>query len=202
MSARHYKDGALVESWDDETRTYTDHSTGQTRPYTEQENAAADQRAEQEARLDDHETRLRRIEVAVFPAEPDPTTPDDPTVPTWDDLGGIWPNQGLLRDEGKVYRNRSGVPLTTPPSEFPGGPERWTHLFIEVGATTDPDPDPDPTRPAGYVGPWSAQATYAIGDVCDRNGRYYRCRIAHGPEYQGTWGPPQASVWDDIGAAQ
>lgn len=26
-------------------------------------------------------------------------------------------------------------------------------------------------------------------------------QVAHDPEYQGTWGPPQASVWDDIGAA-
>ena len=196
-----YTDGVLVEEWDDESRTYTDHRTGQSRPYTDEENSVADADAEQDARLDDHEARLRRIEEVVFPAPPDPEDLDDPSVPNWEDIGGVWPSEGLLRDGGKVYRNKSGVPLTTPPSGFPGDPGQWTHLFIEVGATTDPDPDPDPDpeRPEGYVGPWDADATYAVGDVVDRDGRYYRCRVAHGPEYEGTWGPPQASVWDDIG---
>ena len=45
MSSRIYDDGVLVESWDDTTRTYTDHRTGESRPYTDEENAAADQRA-------------------------------------------------------------------------------------------------------------------------------------------------------------
>ena len=48
MSSYVYDDGALVESWDDESRTYTDHRTGDSRPYTDEENAAADQRAVQE----------------------------------------------------------------------------------------------------------------------------------------------------------
>ena len=45
MSNYVYTDGVLVESWDDESRTYTDHRTEQSRPYTDEENAAADQRA-------------------------------------------------------------------------------------------------------------------------------------------------------------
>lgn len=65
----------------------------------------------------------------------------------------------------------------------------------------DPEPDPEPEHPEGYVGPWSKDATYKVGDVVDRNGEYYRCKVAHGPEYQGTWGPPQGSVWDDLGPA-
>ena len=196
MSTKVYEDGALVESWDDTTRTYTDHRTGESRPYTTEENASADQRAEQEARLDDHEARLRRIEAAVFPAEPDPTTPDDPTVPTWDDLGGVWPNQGLLRDGDKVYRNVSGVPLTTPPSAFPGPSNQWGHLFVEVtAADPDPDPEPDPEWPQ-WRGEWSADATYTLGDHVIRDGVVYRCLSAHGPEYQGTWGPPAAGAWE------
>ena len=155
----------------------------------------ADQRAEQAARLDDHEARLRRIEAAVLPAPPDPQDPEDPTVPTWDDLGGVWPNQGLLRDEGKVYRNRSGVPLTTPPSEFPGGPQRWTHLFIEVGATTDPGTGDTPAA-------WSPDARYEVGDRVIHNGHVWECLIAHGAEYQGTWAPGLApTVWADLGPA-
>lgn len=42
MSSRNYEDGVLVEEWDDETRTYTDHRTGESRPYSEAENARAD----------------------------------------------------------------------------------------------------------------------------------------------------------------
>ena len=43
-------------------------------------------------------------------------------------------------------------------------------------------------------------ATRKVGDVVDRGGRYYRCVTAHGAAYQGTWGPPAAGVWTDIGA--
>ena len=57
MSSRIYDDGVLVESWDDTTRTYTDHRTGQTRPYTTEENDAADQRAEQQQQVAEREAR-------------------------------------------------------------------------------------------------------------------------------------------------
>lgn len=155
--------------------------------------------AERKAKMDDLEARVARIEAHLWPAPDAPTDPTDPTVPTWGDLGGVWPNEGLLLEGGVVYRNISGVPLTDPPSEFPGAPARWKHLFVVVVGGTDPTDPTDPTRPDGYVGPWSADDTYAVGDVVDRGGRYYRCKVAHGPEYQGTWGPPQVSVWDDLG---
>ena len=53
MSNYVYKDGTLVESWDDTSRTYTDYRLplvpGENpRDYNEQENAEADARAEQE----------------------------------------------------------------------------------------------------------------------------------------------------------
>lgn len=155
-------------------------------------------RAERDARLDDHEVRIAAIEAHLWPAQDDPEPGAPVDAPTWDELvpTGWWRNGTLLADGGTVWLNVSGSVLTTPPSGFPGDPDGWTHLFVEV---TTP-PDPDPAHPAGYVGPWSAQTTYKIGDVCDRAGRYYRCKVPHGPEYEGTWGPPQESVWDDIGA--
>ncbi len=194
-------DGILVESWDDESRIYTHHGTDTTRPYTPEENEAADARAEEQTRLNDLEARVAALEAVVM-AGAIPDDPADPEVPEWADLSpaGWWYDGTLLRDvDGTIYRNVSGNVLTTPPSGFPGGPQRWGHLFVEVTTGTTP-PDPDPTHPDGYVGPWDKDATYKVGDVCDRDGRYYRCRVAHGPEHQGTWGPPQESVWDDIGA--
>lgn len=197
---KHYIEGVLIESWDDDTRTYTDHRTGETRPYTAEENEAADESAASDARMDDLEARVAALEAIVM-AAPVPDDPADPTVPTWADLvpAGWWYDGTLLRDGGKVWRNVSGTVLTTPPSGFPGAPSQWTHLFVEATTAPDPDPDPDPTRPEGYVGVWSANGTYAVGDVVERDGVYYRCLVAHGPEYQGTWGPPQGSVWTDLG---
>ena len=204
MSSRTYADGILIEEWDDESRTYTHHGTGTTRPYTDEENAAADARAEEQTRLNDLEARVAALEAVVMAAAV-PDDPADPDVPEWGDLSpaGWWYDGTLLRDvDGIIYRNTSGTVLTDPPSKFPGGGAAWLgRLFVVTpGADPDPEPEPDPTRPEGYVGTWDKDATYKVGDVCDRDGRYYRCKVAHGPEYQGTWGPPQASVWDDIGA--
>ena len=204
MAHETYADGVLVESWDDESRTYTDHATGDSRPYTEQENAAADDAAAADARMDDLEARVAALEAVVM-AGAIPDDPADPDVPTWADLApaGWWYPDTLLRDtDGTIYRNTSGTVLTAPPSSFPGGGVAWLgQLFVKVATGGEPDPDPDPTHPEGYVGPWTAQTTYKVGDVVDRAGRYYRCKVAHGPEYEGTWGPPQASVWDDLGPA-
>ena len=58
--------------------------------------------AEQDARLNDLVARVARIEAHLWPAPPDPTIPDDPTVDDWDGLGGIWPNEGLLREGGII----------------------------------------------------------------------------------------------------
>jgi len=37
--------------------------------------------------------------------------------------------------------------------------------------------------------------TILSGDEVTRNGRAYRCLVAHGAAYQGTWGPPTVGVW-------
>lgn len=197
MSMRVYAGGVLVESWDDATRTYTDHRTGESRPYTEAENAEADDRLAAEATLADLATRVARIEAHLWPVD-GPPPEDTSTVPTFADYGGVWPTGTLVLDEGAVYRNVSGAPLTTAPSGFPGDPARWTHLFV-VEATAPGEPDPQ--TPEGYVGPWSAQATYEVGDVVDKGGHYWRCLVAHGPEQQGTWapGPETPTIWTDLG---
>ena len=173
---------------------------GSHRPYTPEENAEQDVLdavdAEHAATLTDLAERVARIEAHLWPAPPDPTTPDDPDVADW---AGIWPDGGLLREGGTVWRNVAGVPLTTPPSGFPGTPSQWQHLFVAVLAPA-PEPEPEPTRPVGYVGDWSASARYEVGDVVSRSGRYWRCLVGHGAEYQGAWAPGVAhTVWTDLG---
>lgn len=197
MSAHVYgKDGKLVESWDDTTRTYTDHRTGQSRPYTAEENAATDARAAQAATLTDLEARVAALEAwqasVVGADQPANPTPDDPAVPTWGDLvpPHHWLPGTLLRDGGKVWRNTSGTIITTPPSGFPGNGQPWIGQLFVVVASAPTTPPPTPAAPE-----WSATAAYKVGDLCTRGGVTYRCLVAHGPEYQGTWGPPQASVW-------
>ena len=138
--------------------------------------------------------RVARIEAHLWPSPDDPTAPDAPTVADWAALGGIWPDQGLLREGGTIWRNVSGVPLTTPPSGFPGAASQWGHLFVVAL-------DKPVTPPAPTVAAWSASARYKVGDRCTRGGRLYECLVAHGAEYAGTWGPPQASVWTDLGPA-
>lgn len=190
-----YQNGILIERRDDDTRTVTTYDEqGQvieSRPYTEDENAAADQQISDAARLDDLAAKVALLWAAVFPPDPEPEPGEPVTAPEFD---GIWHPGTRISDGGKVWLNITPEPLTAPPSGFPGTPSQWDHLFVEVTGDTEPG-----DQPAGYVGPWDPDATYAIGNVVDRAGRYYRCKVAHGPEYQGEWGPPQASVWDDIG---
>ena len=155
--------------------------------------ASATSAAEQAARLDDLAARITRIESHLWPAPPDPTTSDDPGITDWE---GIWPNEGLLREGGIIWRNVSGVPLTTPPSGFPGATSQWAHLFIVALA-------PEPEPPAPTVAAWSATAAYSVGNRCTKDGRVWECLVAHGPERQGTWapGPATPTVWRDLGPA-
>ena len=185
-----YIDGSLRERWDDATRTITTWDAAgtltSTRPYGAAENAAANKAISAAARLDGIEDRLARIEAKLWPPQPDTT--QSTSVSTLAAYGGVWPAGALLLDGGKTWRNISGVPLTTAPTAFPGDPGKWTHLFVIAPAATQP-----PAAPT--VAAWSATATYAVGDKVTRGGVTYRCLVAHGAAYAGTWGPPLASVW-------
>ena len=89
---------------------------------------------------------------------------------------------------GKEFRLKSGIPplpKTVLPSTDTAG------LWWEQ--TNLP---PASTYPA-----WSASAIYKVGDRVTRNGRVWQCLVAHGAEYQGTWGPPSTGVWKDLGPA-
>ncbi|MGV1079768.1 MAG: carbohydrate-binding protein [Candidatus Nanopelagicales bacterium] len=200
MSRRTYVNGCLIESSDDTTRKVTRWDDAGTlipstpekpnpRPYTDEENAAANQAITQAAMLTDYEARIARIEAKLWPAQPD-TTPAA-SVPTMTDYAGRWPAGALLADGGKTWRNVSGVPLTTAPSGFPGSPSQWAHLFVLAAPATQP-------APPATVPAWSATASYAVGDKVTRAGVTYRCLVAHGAAYQGTWGPPLASVWATV----
>ena len=71
----------FVHRHDDTARTVTTYDeTGavtSTRPYTADENAAADAAITDAARLDDHAARIERIEAHLWPA-----APDEPPPPT------------------------------------------------------------------------------------------------------------------------
>lgn len=188
---------------DDGTRTVTEWVDGEVatvRDYTPEEVEALQARVARSARLNDLEARVAALEALHTAA--DPTDPTDPDVPTWDDLvpAGWWYDGTLLADtDGTVYRNVSGTVLTAPPSAMPAGGAPWLGQLFEVAGD-----GPAPAVPDGYVGPWSAQATYAVGDVVDHEGRYWRCLLGHGPERQGTWapGPATPTIWADLGPTE
>ena len=65
--------GNALMFWDGLSRTFYDYALGTSRPYTEAENAAADDAAAAAATLSDLATRVARIEAHLWPAPPDPT---------------------------------------------------------------------------------------------------------------------------------
>ena len=91
MNRQVFKNGVLVEEWDDVTRTYTAWNTQgvqtSTRPYTSDENAQADEDARQNAQADedarqnaqapDLTERVAAIEAYLFTAAP----PSEDDVP-------------------------------------------------------------------------------------------------------------------------
>ena len=189
MSESQYHDGILRFRADDTTRTVTTYDaagvqTG-SRAYTPAENAAADAALASAASLTSIQARLDRIEAKLWPPQPDTTPSTD--VPTLAAYGGVWPAGALLLDGGKTWRNVTTVPLTTAPSGFPGAVSQWAHLFVLAAAATQP--------PVVGIPAWSATAQYKIGDKVTRSGVTYRCLVAHGAAYGGTWGPPLPSVW-------
>ncbi len=128
-----YRDGLLVRAWadgqlvfaaDDDTRTvtvYTHGKAGKPRPYTAEENAVADARALEAARLTDLAERVARIEAALFAT-------DEP-APEWP--GVVYPGQAYTDTDGTVYRNTGDVPLTKPVSEMSLAKAKLAALWTE-----------------------------------------------------------------------
>ena len=191
------ENGTLRLTWDDTTRTVTTYDeTGavvSTRPYTVEENAAADAAVADAVTLTDVLARLARIEAHLWPPV-DPGAEPPAEVPTMADYAGVWPAGQLLSDGGKVWRNVAGVPLTTPPSGFPGAPSQWGHLFVEVTAAPEPEPEPG-------VLAWAVGQTVTVGDKRTHNGRVWTAKLAH-TTHEG-WAPSAAThaVWTDSGPA-
>ena len=115
----------------------------------------------------------------------------DQSAEDWDALTArtdrVGPGQRVTL-AGIEYRNKSGAWLP-----ISAGPEQDPHAIWWERVT--------PIEPTPTVAPWSALTRYKIGDRCTRGGRLYECKVAHGAEYAGTWGPPAAGVWKDIGPA-
>ena len=133
------------------------------------------------ATLSDHlAARVARIEQHLWPAPPDPTTPDDPTITDWE---GVWPDGGLLRDGGIVWRNVSGVPLTTPPSGFPGEASQWGHLFVAVLT-----PEPEPTGPLPWVQPTGSHDAYQIDAEVTHAEQTWTSTVANNTWEPGVYG--------------
>lgn len=174
-------EGAVVEEWDDDTRTYTDYRTTPptTRPYTQEENDAADEEIQTDA-IASLERRIEALELwrASFDPAPEEPVPGDLDVKTMEDWLGVWPNNTLLREGDFIYRNVSGTPLTTPPSGFPGSPGQWTHLFVLVVGEVIPDPEPEPEPGAEpWVQPTGAHDAYNIGDLVTYQGQTWRSTV-------------------------
>lgn len=187
----------LVLRHDDATRTVTTYdevgAVAGTRPYTSDENASAAAALADAARLGSIEERLARIEAHLWPpVDPDAEVPA--TVPTMADYAGIWPAGQLLSDGGKIWRNATTVPLTTPPSGFPGAPSQWTRLFVEHGGAIDPEPEPG-------VLAWAVGQQVEVGDKRTHGGRVWTAKLAH--TTHAGWPPSAAAraVWTDSGPA-
>lgn len=171
----------------------------ETRPYTERENQAADQRVEIAVRVTGLEERVLRLEDLLLEHEPDPTEPDDPSVLDWEDLPrGLWFHDTLVRDGGAVWRNISGTPLSERPTAFPGGTDHWTHLFVKVVEATDPPPDPDP-EPGPDAQTWAPDVHYLVGNQVVWDGRLWEAKTEH-TSHDG-WKPSvdTYAVWEDLG---
>ncbi len=126
-------------------------------------------------------TLASRVEQAI--AE-EPALPWTPVIHA---ENAVPPGGKRIWTDGHTYRNDSKQWLSHSPEEYPRG---WTCL--------DPDPvlepEPNPEYPQ-WKGEWNKDASYVPNDHVSRNGIVYKCLIAHGAAYQGTWGPPATGVW-------
>ena len=173
-------------TWDNVARQVLDSEGELLREYNLQEHKAADQALTDSARLNDLDARITRIEAHLWLADPEPEPGQPVTAPAWEDYGGVWPDQTLLADDGKIWRNVAGVPLTTRPSEFPGDPGQWTRLFVEVKAEPDEPSEPD-EWPAWE--PWDhVRPLYQIEARVTHNGRRWIATVGNNHWEPGVYG--------------
>ena len=95
---------------------------------------------------------------------------------------GMYPLDWVTRHNNRLWRSDRAANVWEPGTTDAG----WIDVTAEL---TGVDPPETPTAE-----PWSASASYAVGDLVSRGGIVYRCLIAHGAE--GTWGPPATGVWE------
>lgn len=132
--------------------------------------------------------RVAAIESHLWPAPDTPADPGDAEA-----FADVWPSGGLVSEGGVVYRNISGVPLTSPPSGFPGTADRWSHLFVVALAPVDPDPEPG-------IQPWvqplpGVQPAYPLGSKVTHAGHTWTSNFAG----DNVWKPGEYG-WTDNGA--
>lgn len=109
-------------------------------------------------KINNLEERIKTLELLILPPPPQPTsTTGIKTLTQWD---GVWPNQQLLIENGLVYRNVSGVPLTASPSQFPGAASQWSHLWVQEILDSAPPTGPQPWKqPTGSSDAYKSGAT-------------------------------------------
>ena len=122
MREKYSVEGYLQERADDSARTVTTYDDAgnviETRPYTAEENAAAD--AREEAAILGSVDRFAAVESAVLAAA-------SPTAKPWTPVTGahnaVPPLAERIMDDGHTYRNVSGQWLSHSPYEYPRGYE-------------------------------------------------------------------------------
>ena len=181
MSWTVHASGAIRERGDDATRTVTTYDeTGavSTRPYTAEENAAADAAAAQAAQLGSLEARIAALEATLLSTLPAPASGSEPTlaVLAGRQAGAIYPGQKIRWTDGNVWRCTKG-PLNSnaAPATWPEGWAQETGLPPVVTA-------------------WAAGQTVKVNDLRTYGGKTYRCMQAH--TTQTGWEPPSVpALW-------
>lgn len=180
MSTEVYEGGELRERWDDATRTVTTWDENgeviDTRPFTTDENAAADEDARQNAMILDLEGRISALEAYVFAA-----TPPNPEGVPW--TATDWPPGSVVTHSGEMWANQTGQWLNG--SYLPGDAAHpfWTLL----------------PRPGETVTPW-ATGMHLIPQMLVSNlGKTFRYLGTDTPSAPANWAPTVSNAtWQEI----
>lgn len=119
---RYASDGSVLEHYDDAARTVTDYTADPptVRPYTPEENAAADAAAQVQADAAAQVDRFAAVEAAVLATV---NLTAKPWTPVTGAHNAVPPLAERIMDDGHTYRNISGQWLSHSPYEYPRGYE-------------------------------------------------------------------------------